>query len=160
MRIFGTILNLLAIVALIIGVVTAVLIYSSGTRIYDKLQMLRGIVEEDVDLVQDAFRDVDRVFTDSRSVLDDYERGRINSVEDERVRDIFNRISDTMTKTRSVKEKSEKDIELVEGLVGEVTSEGMALIPVAATSIVSLVVSGWLFGIGMYFRALGARNRS
>ena len=160
MRIFGTILNLLAVVALIVGAVTAVLIYSSGTRIYDKLQMLREIVEEDVDLVQEAFRDVDRVFTDSRAVLDDYERGRIDSVDDDRVRDLLGRIGDTMNNTRSVKEKSEKDIELVEGLVGEVSSEGMSLIPVAATSIVSLVVSGWLFGIGMYFRAIGARNRS
>lgn len=159
MRIFGTILNLLAVVALIVGAVTAVLIYSSGTRIYDKLQMLREIVEEDVDLVQEAFRDVDRVFTDSRAVLDDYERGRIDSVDDDRVRDLLGRIGDTMNNTRSVKEKSEKDIELVEGLVGEVSGEGMSLIPVAATSIVSLVVSGWLFGIGMYFRAVGARNR-
>ena len=160
MRIFGTILNLLAVVALIVGAVTAVLIYSSGTRIYDKLQMLREIVEEDVDLVQEAFRDVDRVFTDSRAVLDDYERGRIDSVDDDRVRDLLGRIGDTMNNTRSVKEKSEKDIELVEGLVGEVSGEGMSLIPVAATSIVSLVVSGWLFGIGMYFRAVGARNRA
>jgi len=155
MRVFGTILILLAVASLIIGAATSVLLYSSGQRMYDKFLMAKGIVEDDIEQVRDAFEEVNRVFEDSRAVVDDYEMGRLTSTEDERVRKIFRRINEVLQRTKSVKDKSEADIELVKGLVAELTEESVGLIPAVVTCILSLVISGWLFGFGMFFRASG-----
>ena len=153
MRVFGTILSLLAVAALVIGAATAVMLYTSGVRMFEKFERVRNIVEDDIEVVRRAFNDVDTVYEESRRVVNDYERHGIDGVGDERVREVLGKINTTMQKTRNIKEKTEGDIETVEKLIGELTREGLALVPIAITSIVSLVVSGWLFGFGVSFRS-------
>lgn len=153
MRVFGTILSLLAVAALVIGAATAVMLYMSGVRMYERFERVRDIVQGDIKVVRGTFDDVNSVYEESRQVVEDYERHGIEGVDDERVRDIFGKINSTMQKTRNIREKTEGDIETVENLINELTREGLNLVPVAVTSIVSLVISGWLFGFGVWFRA-------
>lgn len=153
MRVFGTILSLLAVAALVIGAATAVMLYMSGVRMYERFERVRDIVQGDIKVVRGTFDDVNSVYEESRQVVEDYERRGIEGVDDERVRDIFGKINSTMQKTRNIREKTEGDIETVENLINELTREGLNLVPVAVTSIVSLVISGWLFGFGVWFRA-------
>jgi ElaB/YqjD/DUF883 family membrane-anchored ribosome-binding protein len=155
MRLFGTFLSILALACLVVGAATAVMLYSSGIRVYDKIQSVRQIIEDDIDRVQNAFSDVDAVYVDSKQIVDDYERGQISGIQDERVRNIFKRINATMESTRSVKERTEADIKTVENLINELTKESLGLVPVAITCIICLVVSGWLFGFGVSFRSAG-----
>jgi len=153
MRVFGTILSLLAVAALVIGAATAVMLYTSGLRMYEGFERVRGIVQGDIEVVRGTFDDVNTVYEESRQVVEDYERHGIEGVDDERVRQIFGKINSTMQKTRNIREKTEGDIETVENMVNDLTREGLNLVPVAVTSIVSLVISGWLFGFGVWFRA-------
>jgi hypothetical protein len=155
MRVFGTFLSILALACLVVGAATAVMLYSSGLRIYDKFDRVQKIVRDDIERVRSAFGNVNSVYEDSKKIVEDYDRGRISGVQDERVREIFKRINATMQQTRGVKDKTEADIETVENLIDEMTKESLGLAPVAITCIICLVVSGWLFGFGVSFRSAG-----
>lgn len=153
MRTLGNVLSLLAVACLIIGAATAILLYSSAVRMFTKAKEMQSIISDDIDEVRDIFDDVENVFEETQGVVEDYESGRITDVNDERVAAAFRQINEALESTRSIKQKAEEDIKIVEQHIEDLMREGLGLVPMAITSIVTLIISGWLFGFGVSFRS-------
>ena len=157
MRIFGTILVLLALACLVIGVVTLLITASSGARLVIEFQDIRNTVEANIDNARDVIQEVEMVFDDSKAAVRDYENGKIKSIDDERIEETFDNVRGLLVKTEEVRSEAGESLEKIEKFKERIEGELGQLAVVAAVSVIALVVSGWLMAFG--FWAVSAARR-
>jgi hypothetical protein len=152
MRMLGSFLMLLGVSALIVGLVTGYLVYTSGYEVYEKFEDTRGVISERMDDVKDVFRDIDVIQERLNMVMEDYEEGNINSVNDSRVQNLLRDIRKVSDKSMELKADIEDEIGDVEDLEDMVRTKVSSSATVAVVSLGSLILSGWIFGMGALLR--------
>ncbi len=125
MRTIGNFFVLLAVASLVLGAATGMMTYSTAVR-------MLGDFNRGRDLVDDLAEDVDRV-------LSDYQEGRTTDIHDEEIEEIMESIDDGRREVGDLKDR----------IIEEATNS----VGVAFTCLISLVLSGWLFGLGILFRS-------
>jgi len=125
MRTIGNFFVLLAVASLVLGAATGMMTYSTAVR-------MLGDFNRGRDLVDDLAGDVDRV-------LSDYQKGRTTDIHDEEIEEIMESIDDGRREVGDLKDR----------IIEEATNS----VGVAFTCLISLVLSGWLFGLGILFRS-------
>ena len=125
MRTIGNFFILLAVASLILGAATGMMTYSAAVRMVVDFNKGR-------DLVDDLAEDVD-------TVLRNYQEGRTTNIHDEEIEEIMVDIADGRSEVGDLKDR----------IIEEATNS----IGVAFACMISLVLSGWLFGLGVLFRS-------
>jgi hypothetical protein len=160
MRTLGMILILLAVASLVVGVITFTMGASAGPRLIERFLRTRTVIEKNIDVAKEVIGDVEVVFKESQTTLDDYDAGRITNVEDARVKKTLGDIKDVMSRTVEVREQAKAGLQEIEDFKDEMEKEALGLAWVAAVCVATLVLSGWLLSLGILARLLARRREN
>ena len=157
MRAIGMLFMLIGVAGLIVGIGTGYATYSSVIDLYNNIEEGRQIITGKIDDVQEMFDDVDVVYERVDKTVTDYEQGRLDSLDEERIKDLTRDIRTLAGKSMDLKTEIEGEIDRLEEIESSVSEKYTATITVALVSLVCLIASGWLFGFGALIRCIGRR---
>lgn len=155
MRILGSFLMLLGVAGLIVGLVTGFVAYDTARQLYQQIEQGREIVTDKIDEVNTVFGDIDVIYDRSQKTVNDYEQGRINNLNDERIKALLRDVRTVSEQAMSLKESIQEDMGTLEEMRENVATGYDTSLNLGLIGFVCLVLSGWLFGFGALARGGG-----
>lgn len=148
MRALGTLLMLLGVAGLLVGVVTGITTLYSVIPLVTEFQETGEFIGQKIDDVNNVFKDVDNVYADANMLFDEYERGRIRTVGEDKIKEVLNEVRSLISRSVSLKRSIENEIGDVNTLKDRFTSRFESAWGMGIASLASLILSGWFFGFG------------
>lgn len=148
---------LLGVAGLIVGIVTGYIAFDTAKQLYQQIEQGREIVTDKVDEVNTVFNDIDVIYERSQKTINDYEQGRINDINDERVKALLRDVRTVSKQSMNLKDSIEEDMGTLEEMRESVTTGYDTSLNLALIGFACLVLSGWIFGLGAL--AKGGRRR-
>jgi ElaB/YqjD/DUF883 family membrane-anchored ribosome-binding protein len=158
MRTLGIILILVAVACLAVGVITLIIAAFAGPSLVERFQEVRVIIERNVDDAREVIDKVEDVLKETQSTVEDYDRGRIQSIDDERIKRAFGDIKSVLTRTTEIRAQAKESLQEIEDFKDEMEREAVGLAWVAAVCVAALVLSGWLLALGILALSMTRRK--
>ena len=152
MRVLGTFLMLLGVAALIVGLVTGYVAFDTAKQLYQQIEQGREIVTDKIDEVNTVFGDIDVIYERSQKTVADYEQGRINDLNDDRIKSLLRDVRSVSEQSMNLKESIQEDMGTLQEMRESVTTGYDTSLNLGLIGFGSLVISGWLFGFGALAR--------
>lgn len=148
MRILGSFLMLLGVAGLIVGLVTGYVAFDTAKQLYQQIEQGKKIVTDKIDEVNTVFGDIDVIYERSQKTIKDYEQGRINDINDDRVKALLRDVRTVSEQSMSLKDSIKEDMGTLEEMRDSVTTGYDTSLNLGLIGFACLVLSGWLFGLG------------
>lgn len=152
MRGFGSVLILLGVTAFSAGIILGVMLFAEVRDIYIKMDGARIVAENKIGDVDEVFNDIDIIYERSKMVVHDYETGAIDNIHDDQIKALLKDINSVTAKSIKLKNEIDQELGNIDELKLIITHDYQPTLIKVIISLVCLISSGWLFGLGVFLR--------
>jgi len=149
MKILGRILLILGILALLGGGTLVTLSALEVTPLVNDLYSEKEAIEKEVDQFRDLISDADLLRQRAISLIDDYNAGEVRNPDDPRLRKFLSDARDLASRSEDTRGEVEKIIKKVEKIADRLESRALDLARLGGAGGILMVLSGWIFVLGM-----------